>query len=187
MFLSFRKKPKDLFEISEKLSESLSQLRLTYCLTLPVVMKISQADFTTGKNMYLQPGFQERYKLDIPLLAFQLTNTIGFIFKQNYHTDIKGVFLMEERILTKTFNDLNELKECKKHNEEYLDCKGNIDCLESKLTADIIGRLRLENMKNSLSIIRESIQPIGIWSQASLAEAFGDTKTATKLKRLSIH
>jgi len=68
---------------------------------------------------------------------------------------------------------------------------GNYKNLETEfidrtLHLDIYAILNMTFPENSQQVIKDSIGSLGIWSQAFLAEAFGDFRTSKKLKRLTI-
>ena len=188
MFFKFKKPSKDLSSIADQLLKSLSVLRLTFCTTLPISLKLKQEGQFQNLEINTNSNFHDNIELTSILLGFQLTCTIGFIFKQGYHKNVGEVMNFENRIIVDSFANNNAaINRCKLYKEKYLDCQGNIDCIESIVTEDILKSLNLANKPDYINNIKGMIHPFGIWSQAALAECFGDLKTSIKLKKLTIN
>lgn len=187
MLFKFKKPSKDLSSIADQLFDSLSVLRLTFYTALPISLRLKQEGQVQNLEINANSNFQDNIELTCILLGFQLTSTIGFIFKQGYHNNVGEVMNFEDRIIVKSFANNNiSINRCKLYKEKYLDCQGNIDCIESIVTEDILKTLNLTNIPDCFNTIKGTIRPFGIWSQAALAECFGDLNTSIKLKKLTI-
>ena len=82
MFFKFKKPSKDLSSIADQLLKSLSVLRLTFCTTLPISLKLKQEGQFQNLEINTNSNFHDNIELTSILLGFQLTCTIGFIFKR---------------------------------------------------------------------------------------------------------
>ena len=117
-------------------------------------------------------------ELDSALKAYQLTCIIGFACDYMEFTDWT---LFNEELTQKL--DVGDGLKIKSYRERYLDCQGNIELLSSILANDIhkIWRNPEPSFKFKQALINAAVG-LGIISQATTANVFGDKKTERKLK-----
>lgn len=126
----------------------------------------------------ISPMLQDGSELDSALKGFQLTNIMGFSWSYMQFADQ----IPFDRLLTELM-DSGDAQVITQYRERYLDCQGNIEALSSSLAEDI-HRIwgRPEPTKKFRRALANAAVTLGIVSQATTANVFGDTKTEKKLK-----
>jgi hypothetical protein len=126
----------------------------------------------------ISPMLQDGSELDSALKGFQLTNIMGFSWNYMEFADQ----LPFDKRLTDSM-DCDDAQVIARYRERYLDCQGDIEALSSALAEDIhrIWGYPEPAMKFRRGLANAAVT-LGIVSQATTANAFGDTKTERKLK-----
>jgi len=169
--------PKDFPIIAKKISNELRSLREKWFFSL-----ISEMEKESTVFEIISPILVEGSNIDTALKGFQLTCIMGFCMKRNYIKFGKSAPFETELKKSMTKDDYSK---CELYQERYLDCQGDIKCLENKLTADILKLLEYISEVVSFDyIIKRSVPPFAILSQVVTAISFGDEKTANELKKL---
>lgn len=167
----------DFAGIIKKLYKELRSVSETWFFSI-----ISEIEKESTAAEVISPILVEGSNVDIVLKGFQLTCVVGFCLKEKY-VRIEDL-PMFEKMLKQSMAE-NNYSKCELYNERYLDCQGDIECLENKLTSDILELLDyIPGIISFSHIIKRSIAPFAIISQAVTARSFGDEETAKKLKKL---
>ena len=126
----------------------------------------------------IPPLLEKGSELDAALKGFQLTIIMGFAWNYMKFEDQ----LPFDRVVTAEV-DSNDKDITSRYRERYLDCQGNIDLLSSFLAEDIH---RIWGHPEPATKFKRGLGnagiTLGIVSQATTANVFGDTKTERKLK-----
>ena len=168
---------KSIRELAPRLSKELSLLREQF-LGGTVISMRGNCDDLPPEDVALSPGSS----LDSALLGFQLTCITGFCNSQNY-VDFLGMAMLEKEVLGYAKDNDSEMISF--YNEGYLDCQGDLECLEKLLASDVFDLLNRPSSKPSAQydLRKGGIVVLAILSQASAAASFGDNKTEIRLKK----
>ncbi|MDZ4184559.1 MAG: hypothetical protein U1D97_06225 [Desulfuromonadales bacterium] len=134
----------------------------------------SEGAHVVGISTLLEQGSE----LDAALKGFQLTNIVGFAWNYIEFPD----HLPFDKQLTESMES-RDGDFTKQYRERYLDCEGNVEALTSALAEDIHriwGRpAPVTKFKRALE---NTAMTLGVVSQATTANIFGDLKTEKQLK-----
>ncbi len=118
--------------------------------------------------------------VDSILIALQFVCVVGFAWDYIKFDDR----LSFDRELAQRIITGNEIK-VEEYRERYLECQGNIECLQQILAEDIyIIWGKPEPARGIRKALSNSVEILGILSQAETARVCGDERTERKLKKL---
>jgi hypothetical protein len=130
----------------------------------------------------VSPMLEDSSELDSALQGFQLSCILGFALKEGY-LGLHNASQAEAYL--KSLMAQRDGSVCSSYQERYLDCQGDVQCLETALAEDIIRLLGGPSPKSRvLNALRSAASPLAILSQAATAGVFGDQRAEKKLKGL---
>jgi len=121
------------------------------------------------------------------LYGYQITCLVGFCVEENL-IKIEDLLIFKKQILkTIEKNTILNIKLIETYNERYLDCQGDISCLNKKFYEDMMEIYKVPNDKEKIheiiGMLEDASVSLALQTQADTANTFGDKNLEKKLTK----
>jgi len=121
------------------------------------------------------------------LYGYQITCLVGFCVEENL-IKIEDLLIFKKQILkTIEKNTILSTKLIETYNERYLDCQGDISCLNKKFYEDMMEIYKVPNDKEKIheiiGMFEDASVSLALQTQADTANTFGDKNLEKKLTK----